>query len=325
MTMDQLGDMRLFVEAAQRAACRRRAASSDCRRPRRARGSPSSKKRCTRGCSSARRASCASPTKAASTCSTAASRCKRIDDAEAALQAGQNVVRGKVRISATSDFGRNLLRDWLDEFNALLSGSDVRADAVGFGVESVAGGHRSGDSLRRAARQRARRAQARAEPARAVRVAGLSRAQGRAQRRPPISTDHDFIVLVTASRAARTSGLHARRRARSTTRAGRSRLGNQRRRGDPRVGAARATASRIKSIWDIAADVRAGTLKMLLPRLVLRTRRAVARALSTRNRYMAPRVRVLLDFLVERFATGDGRTARRSGATRPTPRRPAET
>ncbi len=42
-----------------------------------------------------------------------------LDDAEAALQAGQGVVRGKVRISATSDFGRNLLMHWLDEFNAL--------------------------------------------------------------------------------------------------------------------------------------------------------------------------------------------------------------
>jgi DNA-binding transcriptional LysR family regulator len=42
-----------------------------------------------------------------------------LDDAEAALQAGQGVVRGKVRVSATSDFGRNLLMHWLDEFNAL--------------------------------------------------------------------------------------------------------------------------------------------------------------------------------------------------------------
>src|ERR1700754_4485716 len=42
-----------------------------------------------------------------------------LDDAEAALQAGQGVVRGKGRVSATSDFGRNLLMHWLDEFNAL--------------------------------------------------------------------------------------------------------------------------------------------------------------------------------------------------------------
>ncbi len=42
-----------------------------------------------------------------------------IDDAEAALQAGQNLVRGKVRISATSDFGRTMLCAWLNEFSAL--------------------------------------------------------------------------------------------------------------------------------------------------------------------------------------------------------------
>src|SRR2546422_2818984 len=40
-----------------------------------------------------------------------------LDDAHAALQTGRNVVRGKLRISATSDFGRNLLSAWLDEFN----------------------------------------------------------------------------------------------------------------------------------------------------------------------------------------------------------------
>ncbi len=42
-----------------------------------------------------------------------------IDDAEAALQAGQKVVRGKVRISATSEFGRTLLFDWLNAFSEL--------------------------------------------------------------------------------------------------------------------------------------------------------------------------------------------------------------
>ncbi len=36
-----------------------------------------------------------------------------------ALHAGQNLMRGKVRISATSDFGRNLLCHWLDEFSRL--------------------------------------------------------------------------------------------------------------------------------------------------------------------------------------------------------------
>ena len=56
-----------------------------------------------------------------------------------------------------------------------------------------------------------------------------------------------------------------------------------------------------KSIWDIAADVRAGTLKMLLPDWC--THEAAVHALFHANRYMAPRVRALLDFLVERFAS----------------------
>src|SRR5258707_3639129 len=40
-----------------------------------------------------------------------------LDDGQALLQAGESVVRGKVRISATSDFGRHVLKDWLDQFN----------------------------------------------------------------------------------------------------------------------------------------------------------------------------------------------------------------
>src|SRR5258708_33035574 len=40
-----------------------------------------------------------------------------LDDAGAALQAGKGVVRGKVRISATSDFGRHVLKGWLDQLN----------------------------------------------------------------------------------------------------------------------------------------------------------------------------------------------------------------
>lgn len=40
-----------------------------------------------------------------------------LDDAQAALQAGRSVVSGKLRIAATSDFGRHVLRGWLEEFN----------------------------------------------------------------------------------------------------------------------------------------------------------------------------------------------------------------
>src|SRR5450830_1731469 len=44
---------------------------------------------------------------------------RAIDEAEAGLQASQTEVRGKVRISASADFGRNLLNDWLEAFSTL--------------------------------------------------------------------------------------------------------------------------------------------------------------------------------------------------------------
>jgi DNA-binding transcriptional LysR family regulator len=55
-----------------------------------------------------------------------------------------------------------------------------------------------------------------------------------------------------------------------------------------------------KSIWDIAADVRSGALKILLADWC--SNEAAVHAVFHGNRYMAPRVRVLLDFLIERFA-----------------------
>src|SRR5471030_3074960 len=54
-----------------------------------------------------------------------------------------------------------------------------------------------------------------------------------------------------------------------------------------------------KSIWDIAADVRSGALKILLADWC--SNEAAVHAVFHGNRYMAPRVRVLLDFLIERF------------------------
>ena len=56
----------------------------------------------------------------------------------------------------------------------------------------------------------------------------------------------------------------------------------------------------LKSLWDIADDVRAGRLRVLLPDW--RHQDAPLHAIYHSKRYMAPRVRVLLDFLAERFA-----------------------
>jgi DNA-binding transcriptional LysR family regulator len=55
-----------------------------------------------------------------------------------------------------------------------------------------------------------------------------------------------------------------------------------------------------KSIWDIAADVRAGRLRILMP--AWHSNPAPLNAVYHPNRYLPPRVRALLDFLSERFA-----------------------
>ena len=50
----------------------------------------------------------------------------------------------------------------------------------------------------------------------------------------------------------------------------------------------------LNSIWDVADDIRAGRLKVLLPDW--RHQSAPLHAIYPGKRYMAPRVRVLLDF-----------------------------
>ena len=110
-----------------------------------------------------------------------------IDDAEAALQAGQN--RRARQGAHFRDVGFRALSAarLARRIQRALSRREFRADAVRFGVEPAAGGNRSRDPLRRAARQRSRRAATGAEPARAVRVAGLSGAATARPPRPPIS------------------------------------------------------------------------------------------------------------------------------------------
>jgi DNA-binding transcriptional LysR family regulator len=220
-----------------------------------------------------------------------------IDDGEAALQAGQQQVRGKVRISATSDFGRHMLCGWIDEFrqthpdvsfsltlvdsvsNLLLEEIDL---AIRFGEPPD-----SGLSARRLA------------PNRRVLCASP---EYLARRGTPHTPDelagHDFVVLVTSSGALNELEFtRGDERARYTMPVEASWETN-----DGALARAWALAGHgiaHKSIWDIAADIHAGKLKMLLADWC--THEAAVYALFHGNRYMAPRVRLLLDFLVQRF------------------------
>lgn len=222
-----------------------------------------------------------------------------LEDAHAALQAGRSVVRGKVRISATSDFGRHVLKGWLDEFNAqypevtfalvlsdslsnlLLDDIDL---AIRFGVPP--------DSSLVARRLASNRRVLCASPA-YVATHG-------APEHPRDLARFDCIVLGTAVGLATDWRFTRGGTAESYTLP----LASSRETNDGALAREWAVAGygiAMKSVWDIEADLRAGRLIILMPEW--QSQDVPVHALYQRSRYMAPRVRALLDFLIARFST----------------------
>lgn len=222
-----------------------------------------------------------------------------LDDAHAALQAGRSIVRGKVRISATSDFGRHVLKGWLDEFNAqypevtfalvlsdslsnlLLDDIDL---AIRFGVPP--------DSSLVARRLAPNRRVLCASPE-YVATHG-------APEHPRDLARFDCIALGTALGLANDWRFARGGEVESYTLP----LASSRETNDGALAREWAVAGygiAMKSVWDIGADLRAGKLNILMPEW--RSSDVPVHALYQRSRYMAPRVRALLDFLIERFST----------------------
>ena len=243
-----------------------------------------------------------------------------LDDAEAALQEGQNSVRGKVRISATSDFGRNLLMHWLDEFNVLypdvtfaLTLSDSLANLVQEDIDlAIRFGVPQDSSL--VARPLA------ANPR--VLCASPEYVARRGQPKDPMDLARfDCIVLGTASGPVNEWRFTRGDEVQTYT----IPLDTARETNDGAVArewALRGYGIVIKSMWDVEADLKSDGLCVLLPEW--RYPDAPLHALYHRNRFMAPRVRVLLDFLSERFAQATDELEARLGlpatAVSPPPR-----
>ncbi|WP_211463658.1 LysR family transcriptional regulator [Collimonas silvisoli] len=221
-----------------------------------------------------------------------------LDDGHAFLQAGKSVVRGKVRISATSDFGRHVLKIWLDEFNtqypevrfALVlsdSLSNLLQDdidlAIRFGVPQ--------DSSFVARPLASNRRVLCASPGYLVKHGTPEHPRDLAR--------FDCIVLSSAAGPANDWRFTQNGKVENYT----VPLADARETNDGAVArewAVHGHGIAMKSIWDIGADLRAGRLNILLPEW--RSSGEPVHALYQRNRYMAPRLRALLDFLIRRFA-----------------------
>lgn len=222
---------------------------------------------------------------------------RAIEDGEAALQASQGAVRGKVRISASADFGRHLLNQWLDDFiraqpelkialTLTDSLSELLHDDVDFAIRF---GKPENDSLI------ARRL---APNWRVLCAAPEYLARHGTPRTPADLAGHRFIVLVTA--AGPLNEFHFVSGGKRSTHT--VAMDNAWETNDgalARTWALAGVGIARKTIWDAAADIRSGALEVLLPDLV--ESEPGIYAVFHRNRYMTPRVRVLLDFLVDRF------------------------
>ncbi len=240
---------------------------------------------------------------------------RSLDDARAALQAGQNAVRGKVRISATSDFGRNLLMEWLDDFNRDwpdvtfgLMLTDSLSNLVQEDIDlAIRFGTPPDSSLI---------ARPLAPNPRVLCASPEFIARHGEPREPADLARFPCIVLGSANGPVNEWRF---------TRDGEEQqytvpLDTAHETNDGAVARQWALCGygiAVKSMWDVAADLRTGRLKVLMPEW--RYPDAPLHALYHRNRFIAPRVRAVLDFLTTRFAEVSGELE----ALLPAPARPA--
>ena len=225
-----------------------------------------------------------------------------LDDAHAALQAGRSIVRGKVRISATSDFGRHVLKGWLDEFNAqypevkfALVLSDSLSNLLFDDIDlAIRFGVLPDSSL--VARRLA--------PNRRVLCASPKYVAAHGEPERPRDLERfDCIFLTTMSGQANEWRLTRGDEVETYT----VPLASSRETNDGAISREWAVAGygiAMKSVWDIAADLREGRLQILMP--AWRSPDVPVHALYQGSRYVAPRVRAFLDFLVERFSIVSG-------------------
>ena len=219
-----------------------------------------------------------------------------LDDARAALSAEKKEIRGKIRISATSDFGRHVLNPWLDAFTALypqvvpaLHLSDSLSHLIADEVDLVIRFGVPPDSSLIARPLAANRRVLCAAP-------GYLQRKG-TPKHPDQLADFDHIV---AGQSGWSSEWRLQRGAEVKLFKVPMEAARETNDGSlARQWAIDGHGIALKSIWDVSADLAAGRLSLVMPDW--QTAEAPVHALYPGSRYLAPRVRALLDFLRERF------------------------
>jgi DNA-binding transcriptional LysR family regulator len=219
-----------------------------------------------------------------------------IEDGEAALHARRQMVRGKVRLSATSDFGRNRLRKWLEEFCELypevtfsLYLTDAMSNLLQDEIDLAIRFSLPQDSALAARRLAPDSRMLCASPA-YLKLHGVPRS-------PADLAQHRFALWATSAGTQNefelTRGDERWLHVVPLDEAWDTNDGAM-----VREWALCGRCIAYKSLWDIADDVKAGRLQVLLSDW--KSRPTSIHALFQRSRYMPPRVRVLLDFLAQR-------------------------
>lgn len=239
-----------------------------------------------------------------------------LDDAHAALQAGRSMVRGKLRIAATSDFGRNVLSGWLDEFHVLypdITFALVLGDSIANLLQ---------DDLDLAIRfgvpQNSSMVARHLAPNRRVLCAAPAFiAKHGVPAHPAELNRFPCIMLSTASGIA--NEWHFKRDAQTAIHVVSTAAARETNDGAvARQWAIDGHGIAMKSSWDIGADLLDGRLQVVMPEW--RMPDAPVHALYQRTRYMAPRVRALLDFLIVRCDEASAALERAVAVPRQVPR-----
>ncbi|ODP35725.1 LysR family transcriptional regulator [Pandoraea sp. ISTKB] len=221
-----------------------------------------------------------------------------LDDARTAVQLGQGSISGKLRVSATADFGRITLRHWLDEFNERhpqISLSLILCDslsnllqddidvAIRFGIPVD-----SGLIAKPLAENRR------------ILCASPAYLKSRGNPRHPSDLRDADCIVMTSTSGVGNQWNFSRGDATYTfvVPTERARITNDG--GLAREWAIEGHGLVLKSVWDAADDLRAKRLKIVLPEW--RCPDAPVHALFARRQFTSPRVRALLDFLETRFA-----------------------